>query len=807
MVGIALILLVFALAGTAILTYMGYGLASLLLPREWKSDRGLLAPLLGYAFLLLVGYYAVSTVLNLQHALRITLILATVLNVVALWRHKGERLTIRLGETGWAWLLAALVFLVSVLPLLHYGYATTIGENWDPEDYLPVADYLVQVPVKDIATMPPNPLRDLNADPPRIGLTLGFSIVQGALQQLVGWDALRSFAPTMALLRGLAVLAFYLLFRRTLRMPQMPALLATLLAGANALALWIAFFNFGMQASAMVLVPLGLVLLASVLRQPSWRGVLAAGLAAAGLPIAYCPALTALVPMAAALGLYELIAARKRWPVLAAGLATAGASPLLAGGTVLDYRHGFAARYAQQKTTLLTHFVPWSDILGFSPFSLRPEAARPLLAGLQTAALALIVLLALVALVRNRDRALWLAVVLPGLLYLAWLRGWIGQAVLFLQQHRILPALGEGVVSRLQPYPYAYLKGAAFVAPVLLGLGVQGFWEFKSWGEKGRAARVSRILAIFPAAFLLVLTGWSADRIVARYWARPARFDREALRIEEAVALLPKGAPVYLTGRTERGRPLRLSLEAWENSFEGARHYAWWGPLALPERGQVSLRADLSQREARAWIGKQETPFSPHPGAESWPAVADGSYFAALWVYYGAHVVEVVPVGQFRLEAGQVQGLGPIPLSPYLLWPHSPAESSGARFGPSIEPSGYERGTGPFPPGESVPLALEWHTLAGLPTDYSVTVQIVGRGRLWGQWDGPIGQWYPGTAWKPEQYIRDDIPLQAAADAPRGHYRLIVAVSDPATMQRLPVYSPAGESLGDALDLGEIVVR
>jgi hypothetical protein len=283
--------------------------------------------------------------------------------------------------------------------------------------------------------------------------------------------------------------------------------------------------------------------------------------------------------------------------------------------------------------------------------------------------------------------------------------------------------------------------------------------------------------------------------------------------VSDEVVLLPEAAgsgsvlDVGATVHNASGRPLRLSLEVWENTFDTAHHYAWWGPLPLPESGTLRLRVDLAARTAQAWVGEQETPFVPHPGADAWPAAADGSYFAALWVYYGGQVVEVLPVGRFTVSGGQVQGLAPIPSGLRLVWPHSPSESGGARFGPAVELSAYERGTGPFSPGDAVPLALEWHALDRVPVDYSVTAQILKDGRLWGQWDGPLGQWITATFWHPGQFVRDDIPLRVSDDASPGSYRLIVAVYDPATGVRLPVRSAEGRDVGDFLDLGEIVIR
>ncbi len=1054
----ALSLLLFALVSTAFLAYLGYGLVKLLLPADWRPVEGLLAPLVGYALVLPVGYYAVHTVLNLVGALVAVAALATILNALALWRRRGEGLRLELREHGGAWAIGLLAFLLAVLPLISYGYPTVIGENWDPENYLYVTDALVKLPLNRFYELPPNPLRELNSSLPRIGLTPGFSILQGTLQLFRGWNALNSFAPTVALLYGLAALAFYLLFRQGFRLSRWTSLLATALAGLFPLALWTGLFNFGMQMAALPLVPLALVLWLGLLRNPSWKTMLLAALAVAALPIAYYPALTVFVPAALGLGLVEIIRAPRRLPLFLYGLGTAGLAVLLAVETIFDYQAGFAFRYSQQMTTLgLFTFPPLSQILGLAPFSRTQQALPGLWTAAALVAILVIVLFALLALWRSRERWLWLGALLPGLLYLGWLRGGFWYAANWLQKQGV-SLLSADLLERIRPYPYAYLKGAAFVAPVALALAAVGWEKGRdlldrfSWKRIGRAV----LLALVLLPLLLVLL--SDRQLIAHYWQRPAQYSQEILQVQQAVDLLPQDASVYLTGSpelsrpakgllsyllrdhpvqgrvstgygamdyrrpgneppyalvaigddpqllgfspenalwsgggmvlyqrdpavisfldlradaysaqptwaihtteplTERqlasfgscrqvlpgqpvslyaginqitdsllqsttltspeelsvnprawelalaslepttvtlnwsgrttetailpgglalytsrtynlplpihlridspgstpvwlcwaalrqesenpgvvqqteqpaiwpqasvdgtilqvdlpilndsGRPLRLALEVWENTFQGAHHYAWWGLLALPRHRAVSLRADLATREAQATI--QDKAVDLDPGAASWPEAADGDYFASLWVYYGAQVVEVLPVGRFQLQGGQVRNLQPLENGVRLLWPHSPSQPSGARFGPAIELSAYDRGAGPFSPGDRIPLALEWHALGNAPVDYAVTAQVLRDGKIWGQWDGPAGQWLPATSWQAEQYIRDDIPLSLDPSAPRGHYRLIVAVYDPATGERLPVVSAEGEEGGDALDLGEIVVK
>ncbi|MGC8875171.1 MAG: hypothetical protein ACP5SI_12095, partial [Chloroflexia bacterium] len=545
-------LIVFALAALALCAYLGYGPVKLLLQPEQHYDEGLFALLIGYALLLLIGYYGVQSVLNLRQALLVALGLATLLNTLALLRRRGERLSLNLREHAGAYFLAGLAFLLGILPLLSYGYVTVIGENWDPENYLPVVEYLMRVPVRGIAGLPPNPLRELNASPPRIGLTLGFSVAQGFWQQLIGWDALHSFAPTLALLRALSVLSAYLLFRRTLRMQRWATLLAAALLCLHAQVLWLSFFNFGMQASSLPLVPLGLVLLTDLVRRPSARAALATSLAVAAIPVSYYPALTVFVPTALALGLAELPLSSKRLAALAAGLGAAAGSAVVAWGTVLDYTRGFAFRYSLPKTTLgLTRMISVPEILGLAPFAIQPERVPQAVRILQTAAVWLLVGLGLFALVRLRTRWVWLAVLLPGLLYLLWLRGAFAPLATFLQAAGM--PISSALLRRVEPYPYAYMKGASYVAPIFLGLAVEGLAVLWSWRRTRPAVRGAAVLL---AALVVGLAGWSCARVVSRYAARPAIFTRPLLEVEQAVARIPEGAPVYLTNRPERIGPV-----------------------------------------------------------------------------------------------------------------------------------------------------------------------------------------------------------------------------------------------------------
>jgi hypothetical protein len=363
-------------------------------------------------------------VLDLRWSLALLLVVATALNILA-WR-RGARPSPRVVLRA-EWPLLALLLitlLVGVLPLLRYGYLTAIGQGWDTESYLPMAPHLIDYPVARIPEAPLSPLRDLVRNPPQIGVTLGFSVFQGMTMLLSRQSALATFAPLLALLRMLGVLAIYIWLRATMGLGVWPALLGAAGASAGALLLWVSYFNFGMQMAAWPLLALGLTLgIAAVeqlarppatrdprpeIRDPRSRHVpllspvsrllspvsclLLTGVALAALPVAYYPALTIWVPLALALGAARLVeslvggggkaimvgAAR----LLAAGLALGLVTLVLAAPTIQDYYAGFSFRYSlpAQHVGPDRFFDPARDARpgGRPPARRRPAAAgRP----------------------------------------------------------------------------------------------------------------------------------------------------------------------------------------------------------------------------------------------------------------------------------------------------------------------------------------------------------------------------------------------------------------------------------------------
>lgn len=596
-------LLAILACATALACWCGWALARLALPEALAPYRALLAAPLGYALALVVGYWGVRTVFGLWLVLPALLLGAGALNLLA-WRRGGRPRPLAAAREHAALLVLLLAtLLVGLAPLLSYGHPAVIDAGWDTENYLPTARYLERGPVAAIASARPNPLRDINAAPPRIGLTLGFSVWQGFADLLTGAEALTSFAPLLAWLRALGVLGVFVLLRATLGLRRGPALLGAAWVSAGSLLLWVSFFNFGMQLAAWPLIPLGLVLGAAAVealpRLPRARAVavaLACALALAALPIAYYPALTLWAPLATGLGLAMLLAApsaRARLGLVGAALAVLALAVLLAALTIVDYGQGFDYRYSNQLTTLgLFRYIPLTDIAGLTRFELKPAApaSLPIWALAGGAALAAAGLAGLAA----HPQRLRLAGLLAGVvLYLAWLRWW-------------------------QAYPYAYMKGAAYATFGLFAAAAAG-WEVL---ERRVPARLRAPAQIAPLLVLGLMAANQANQVAA-YWGQPALYARELPALLRLRELVPAGSSVTFTSNSEAQGPtaglaayLLDHAVVWGNVHTGYTASSAGAPDAIGEYGLLALSDDprtLGYREP-IWRGGPYLLYQRPPG-------------------------------------------------------------------------------------------------------------------------------------------------------------------------------------------------
>lgn len=617
---------------TALAWWCGWGIAQLATPRSLQPYRGLLAPLLGYGLVVVAGYWGVCTVLGIPAVLVGVLLATTVLNLHA-WRRADQPRLAGDAPTRVPLLLLLLItLLVGLAPLLQYGHPAIIGAGWDPENYLPTARYIERGPISSIATAPPNPLRDINAHPPSIGLTLGFSVWQASVDVLARSEALVSFAPLLAWLRALGVLAVYLLLRTTLGLRHGPALLGAAFTSAGSLLLWVSYFNFGMQLAAWPLIPLGLMLGVAAVEdladqgRRAWTSAFGAAIAIAALPIAYYPALTLWGPLAAGLGLSMLIQTQSRLRILVAASAVALLALLLATPTILDYDQGFNYRYSAQLTTLgLFRYIPLTDIAGLTPFMLREEHAP---AWWAIAALVALLGLMIAGLIAGRQRLRWIGMAAGGLLYLAWLR-W-GQA-----------------------YPYAYMKGGSYAAFVFLGLAAAGWQAIAS-----RVPAHVRLVAWSLPLLLLGLMGLSQHEIVAEHWDEPGLYADELPDLLELRELVPAGSTVTLTS-DPRTQGVTTGLAAylldhatvWGATRTGYSGDAAGEPDAIGEYGLLAR-----QEDPRPW-GYQQLMWQGGSYALYQRPVATQAHLRPTRELMPGETMEVT-AGQKRLAIGEEEIAG-----------------------------------------------------------------------------------------------------------------------------------------------------
>ncbi|MEZ4767777.1 MAG: hypothetical protein R2844_05055 [Caldilineales bacterium] len=132
-----------------------------------------------------------------------------------------------------------------------------------------------------------------------------------------------------------------------------------------------------------------------------------------------------------------------------------------------------------------------------------------------------------------------------------------------------------------------------------------------------------------------------------------------------------------------------------------------------------------------------------------------------------------------------------------------------ARLDSALEALGYSATAGPVAPGDDLTVSLFWRALAGLSerSDLNIAVQLLdGDGQVAAAWEGPPVAWHPTSAWRAGDLVRSQSTLRLPATVADGQYRLIAALFDPATGERLPVSGQRGGE-NDRLDLGPVTVR
>ena len=104
-------------------------------------------------------------------------------------------------------------------------------------------------------------------------------------------------------------------------------------------------------------------------------------------------------------------------------------------------------------------------------------------------------------------------------------------------------------------------------------------------------------------------------------------------------------------------------------------------------------------------------------------------------------------------------------------------------------------------PGDTVLVDFQWEALQTTPVDYSFGLYVMSSdGAVHAQRDfQPVGGFQPTSMWSTGEVIEDKVGLRLPTDLPPGDYRLVLAVYNWQTLERLPVTGSTQSTLPDNL--------
>lgn len=596
-------ILVYSAAMLVALFYFGYGLTRVILPASFAAWRWFLVPFTGLALVIVWDYAALFFGFNLTIASWALAAVVAPLNAYGLMQEGREIRRAGLAPfTRAHWLvlaIAVLAFAAAVAPLVRYGYITIIGENWDYENSLPLADYLRTYTMQTLAQAPPNPLQADLLGPHILPLPWAFSYLLATFNVFLNQQALDLFAIFFGMLHGMSTIAAFMLCRVGLKMSTRSALLATLLYSLNGLLLWFTYWNFGPHNTALAILPLALAAGIVALREQSIRAILFAALLLAALNIAFNPSFALVLLLLGAVGLYYLLALDEPNPlngtrinadergfskarsficvyprlsvskfmqeswnpriqVLAIGAALFALIALFSFPLLFHIRDLFREYYGSGSLHVgLRDFVPVSDGYGLSLYTIDRVVGQ----SIPTRWLYDLV------------QRVWDMASLPVLVFVVLVSAW---GLIQIARNQSAPPLTRGeratwflvigglaaylAILRLpflHAYPYGFLKALSLVSLPLLALLAQGFFSLP------KQARVivwaGRIGIALVLGLVLLTFGISFEQY---FKPAPRFFDADALRVRDLETIIPPNASVLLTERPE-AQGIAMGLAAY----------------------------------------------------------------------------------------------------------------------------------------------------------------------------------------------------------------------------------------------------
>jgi hypothetical protein len=220
--------------------------------------------------------------------------------------------------------------------------------------------------------------------------------------------------------------------------------------------------------------------------------------------------------------------------------------------------------------------------------------------------------------------------------------------------------------------------------------------------------------------------------------------------------------------------------------------------LAQPLPSRALLIVDWEAVEGLRYLQVIE---GLRPDVEVRPLNADvAGQDAAAALAAGRAVYLLRPRPELGLAQSPEGRLWRVSAAPVALHADTPADQ---RWQDGITLRGFSLPPGPYQPGDSVPVTLEWQTSdAGPRQRYTLFVHIVGDdGIVRGQQDREPSR-APTDQWQPNQRLTDVYGPALSLETPPGRYHVVIGWYSYPSLARLP----RADSDADTSTLGEIEI-
>jgi hypothetical protein len=314
-----------------------------------------------------------------------------------------------------------------------------------------------------------------------------------------------------------------------------------------------------------------------------------------------------------------------------------------------------------------------------------------------------------------------------------------------------------------------FMISAHLIAALLLG---EGAMQIGDWAnDQKRITKVAQPLSfvIRPSSSVLRLSS---------FVIRPSFFVGLALLILPSLLLLRNIAPIRAANsganetiaRATLAQPLpagALLIVDWE-AVEGMRYLQALEGLR-PDLEIRPLNTDVVRADAETALAAGRAVYLLRPQAE---------------------------LGLSQMPAGRLWRVSTAPLALHT------DSSVDQRWQDGITLRGFSLPRGPYQPGDSVPVTLDWQAQAAPTQRYTLFVHVVGTdGIVRGQQDREPSH-TPTDQWQPNQHLLDVYGPALSLQTPPGRYRVVIGWYSYPSLVRLPLASGAA----DTYTLGEIEV-